>query len=78
MPLRFPPGLIDWLNDHAKEVGKSKNSVVQELVEALRDGRLVVTSVAGSNPFPAQQIRLGSTPELPALVCFTPQPPDES
>jgi hypothetical protein len=73
-PLRFPPDLIDWLNAYAKATGKSKNAVVQELLESLRAQYPLISTRPGPNPFPAQQVRRGSTPELPVFVCFAPKP----
>lgn len=51
---------------------------MRELLEALREGRIVIKDRAGPNPFPAEgEVCPGETPEYPALIAWA-QPQTDS
>ena len=53
--------------DHqGRAIGRSV--VLERLVELYAQGRLVALPEAGSNPFPADEVPFGSTPENPILI----------
>lgn len=58
----------------AKDGDSGRTGLVQGLLEALREGRLVEAPRAGVNPFPAEERRAGESPDFPALIAFGPEP----
>ena len=53
--------------DHrGKDTGRT--ALITHVLEALVEGRLRETPRAGANPFPAEEVEAGSTPELPLLI----------
>jgi hypothetical protein len=68
--LRLPPELLDWFTTYAKSQRLSKTQVVEELLWALREGRMTIRPRSGPNAFPAEEVAVGSTPECPALIAY--------
>ncbi len=66
--IRLPPDLLAWGRVHSKAHNVSFTSLVEDLLTALREGRLAVRPRAGPSPFPREDIEAGSTPEYPILV----------
>lgn len=55
--------------DHrGRDTGRS--ALLVHLVEALLEGRITVHPRAGVNPFPANEVKPGDTPDFPALICL--------
>lgn len=60
---------MDWAKAHAVELGSANpTDLVQSLLEAVREGRVHIRPRSGVNAFPADEVRVGSTPGLPALI----------
>lgn len=70
MPLRFPADIYEWLPGYAEGLGTSQNEVVQRLLYALKDGRLLELPARLPHPFPANEMKPGGSPEYPVLVCL--------
>lgn len=70
--MKFPPDLIKWVDGYAAQCHTNRTAVVEDLLQALRDGRIRTVPRAGMNPFPHDQVRAGETPEYPALISFPP------
>jgi len=49
-----------------------RTRLIEEMLEALRDGRLFIRPPEGLNAFPAEEIKAGEDPEFPILVCLDP------
>jgi len=71
--IRLPPDLLGWLAAHCEEEARTKTDVVQELLEAKREGRLLLRP-PGPDPFPAEAVAAGTTPDHPILIGFPPEP----
>ena len=64
--IRMSPELAQWVSEYAK--GSDRSSLIRELLEALRQRRLYVSSE------PAPYIpNDGSDPSNPILVCLNPK-----
>jgi hypothetical protein len=72
--IRLPPDLLKWARSYKKEHGVSVTHVIEELLEALREGRLMVRPRAGPSPFPREDIEAGSSPEYPILIAAGTRP----
>lgn len=53
-----------------KEGDTGRTGLIQGLLEALREGRLVEHPRAGANPFPVEEREPGSSPSFPALIAI--------
>lgn len=51
-----------------------RTTLIQGLLEAFREGRLVEVPRAGANPFPSEECRVGESPDYPALIALGPEP----
>lgn len=71
--VRLPPDLLGWLTTHCDVEGRTKTDVVQELLEAKREGRLHLRP-PGPDPFPAEAVPAGTSPDHPLLIGFPPEP----
>jgi hypothetical protein len=67
---RLEPALLAWVTKYAEQHGKTRNSIVEELLEALHEGRLSVRPRSGPNPFPAEEVEAGTTPEYPLQIAW--------
>ena len=67
---RLEPGLLAWLAKYAEEHGKTRNFIVEELLEALHEGRLTVRPRSGLNPFPAEEVEEWLTPQFPHRIAW--------
>lgn len=89
--MRLPQDLIQRVDDYARgnnwqeyqgklNLGGTKDypgrtALVQNLLEALVQGRIMITPKAGANAFPADEREAGLSPDFPALIDFpTPEP----
>lgn len=63
---RLDPDLVQWVDDNAAENEMTRTAVVEELLYAAREGRLLIRP-AGPDPFPAESTPAG-TPSNPILV----------
>lgn len=67
--LRLDPDLHAWLKRYAADHDTAKNTVVEGLLEALRENRLQVTPRQGPTAFPAERsVQAGETPEFPIMI----------
>lgn len=67
-PFRLEPDLAQWAADYADGLGMSRTAVVRDLLQALRERRLVVVSEAAPHV-----VNDGSDPRNPVFVCHTPK-----
>lgn len=66
---RLDPDLIRWVDENAEALGaQSRTDLLEHLLMALREGRLLMKPRSGPNPFPAGEVEAGSVPEYPVLV----------
>ena len=49
-----------------------KTAIVERLLTACREGRLLEAPPAGQNPFPLEERTAGESPEFPVLISFGP------
>ena len=49
---RLDPDLVAWVDTYSTEQGVKRTTVIEALVEALKDGRLWVEPDTRPNPFP--------------------------
>jgi hypothetical protein len=60
--------------DHkGKDAGRT--ALLVHLIEAVVEGRARIAERAGANPFPADERVPGESPDFPALICLSPEPP---
>ena len=65
--IRLPPELLEWAGDYATANRMSRTRLIEELLTALKEGRLEVSPRPGPRAFPADDFVVGS-PQNPALV----------
>lgn len=65
--VRLPEHLHNYLDEVATG-GVPKTQFVIDLIEAAKEGRLLVRPRAGVNAFPGHQVEAGTVPEYPVLV----------
>jgi len=71
---RLDPSLMGWVNEHYADFGAaSKTDLIENLLMALREGRLMVRPRSGPNAFPANEVEAGSVPEYPILIAGLPE-----
>lgn len=67
--LRLPKDLITWVDVNAEALGaRDRTDLVQQLLEAAKEGRLVIHPRSGPSAFPADEVSAGSSAEFPALI----------
>ena len=54
-------------NHRGADVGRT--ALITELLTALREDRLEIIPQSGANPFPADEVMAGETPEFAILIC---------
>lgn len=74
LTLRLDPALRDWLTAFAAEHGVDRTAVVTDMIEALREGRMVVRPRASASPFPVHDVEAGTSPDFPLYVYFQESP----
>lgn len=67
---RIDPELLAWVDSHAATHGLDRSRLLNDLLLALREGRLRVLPRIGVSPFPVHEVEPGSVPECPILVWF--------
>lgn len=65
--MRLNPDLSSWVTEYAKNLSMDRSALVRELLDALRDRRLVVFASAAPH-----SVNNGSDPAYPVLVCHKP------
>lgn len=68
---RIDSELFDWLVHYAEESGTTRTRVMEELLFALREGRLIMRP-RGPSPFPKEDSPPGSTPTNPIFYARHP------
>lgn len=68
--IRLHPDVLSWATAYAAGYGWTRTRLIEEMLVALREGRLDVHPRAGCDPFPANTVEPGSTPEHPAHIVF--------
>lgn len=68
--IRLPPDLLEWAGEYAAAHRMSRTRLIEELLTALRENRLVVQPRPGPNPFPADELVI-SPSSNPALAAST-------
>jgi len=66
--LRLPPPLNQWLDDYITSTGIRRTDVLRDLLEAIRDHRLVILTEPAIS-----LINDGSVPEYPVSICHDPR-----
>ena len=66
--LRLPLPLYKWFKEYTAGTGIRPTYVLRDLIEAIRDNRLVLLAEA-----PPRLINDGSVPESPVAICLTPR-----
>ena len=70
--LRLPKKVLEDFGEFAEANSVSKTHIMETMVVALLEGRLVIKPPAGANAFPAEEIEAGSVPEYPLLIALGP------
>lgn len=73
--VRLTPTLWEWFHGLCVEQGWKKTRVVEEYLEALREGRVSIRP-RGPDAFPAETVLAGKSPDFPILIGLPPEPDD--
>jgi len=68
---RLPPDLVEWVDANTESLGAAtRTELVQSLLQALRENRLLIKPRAGANAFPANEVCPGESADYPILVSY--------